>query len=529
MLSRLYLLPDHHGKRYAAMEGLRAFAVWLVFLTHLSENFGAVVYHVNASGTPMSELPEGKLKLLAWAARSHYGVDLFFILSGFLVMRMMIARQGRFNLLAYLWQRVLRIYPAFLLSLVVVTWISVRDGLIQYAPDVFLKNLFLLNGLVDFGVPGYNGVTWSLTFEFLFYILCPIVLLFAPLGVLRSPLRYSLFAVGVFLILMCLHQFYTRCVMFLAGGLLAVHRDEELAAIVEKIPEWVVVGLYLTATTIFAVKTNIQWDRFAPMFCVVGSLLVAKACYGRGLLNRLCNTVGMRCVGNLSYSFYLIHGICIYLVCKQVPRWDAWIPSHKLQFAIAFVISLAVSFLAATVLFLVAERGYFYNQRLAGRVRFQAAVVMPAACVVVLMFCSPEIIASVRDRFPTLPMAYNQDNKFRGVQVSGTGQGQQRDGALVIDSFDIDPQILLPALPASLNHSPVLSVELGVSADTYFQVFYQADPNRCYTEAESSRLPLHRGKNTVKVNLPPSAAGTRLRIDPMARPGQVAIRSITIR
>jgi hypothetical protein len=193
------------------------------------------------------------------------------------------------------------------------------------------------------------------------------------------------------------------------------------------------------------------------------------------------------------------------------------------------VISLAVSFQAATVLFLVAERGYFYNQRLAGRVRFQAAVVMPAACVVVLMFCSPEIIASVRDRFPTLPMAYNQDNKFRGVQVSGTGQGQQRDGALVIDSFDIDPQILLPALPASLNHSPVLSVELGVSADTYFQVFYQADPNRCYTEAESSRLPLHRGKNTVKVNLPPSAAGTRLRIDPMARPGQVAIRSITIR
>ena len=529
MLSQLYLLPDHHGKRYSAMEGLRGFAVWLVFLTHVCENYGVTVYQANVTYVPMSALASWKLRLMAWGARSHYGVDLFFILSGFLVMRMMIARQGRFNLATYLWQRVLRIYPAFLLSLVAVTWISVHNGFYQYSTNIFIKNIFLLNGVIECGVPGYNGVTWSLTFEFIFYLLCPLVLLLAPLGILRSPLRYLLFAYGAYLLLTCLHPSYSRCVMFLAGGWMAVLRDEELTAFAERLPEWAVIALYLTATTIFAVKTDIPWDRFAPMFCAAGTLLVLKACYGRGVLNRLCNNIAMRCLGNISYSFYLIHGTCVYLVCTQIPRWSAWIPSHKVQFAIVLAISMALSLLAATLLFVVAERGYFHRRPIAGPVRYQAGVVMPVACAVVLAFCGPDIVSYLCSPAPTIPMVFNEANKFRGVEVQGAARGKQRNGTLVIDAFDIDPQVLLPSLPASLTHPPVLAVELVVPTDTYMQVFYQPDENAVYSAANSRRLALRRGENAIELELPQSVAGTRLRIDPAELPGQVAIRSIAIR
>src|SRR3954471_13418334 len=98
-------LQDTGHRRMLAMEGLRGFAVFLVFLQH----FGY-------QALQMTE-PSGALKVMLAVFRSYgnQGVELFFVLSGYLISGTLIARQARF--LPFMRRRIQRIYPAFLVAI----------------------------------------------------------------------------------------------------------------------------------------------------------------------------------------------------------------------------------------------------------------------------------------------------------------------------------------------------------------------------------------------------------------------------
>jgi peptidoglycan/LPS O-acetylase OafA/YrhL len=157
-----------------ALDGMRGVAVLLVFLFHLGiPGFGA----------------------------GFLGVDLFFVLSGFLITSLLlaeIARTGRIAVTAFWARRVRRLMPALALLLLVVAVVtsltatfsertSMRGDLL--ATTTYVANWHLISSssyFVDTGVLSPLQHTWSLAIEEQFYLVWPVLLaLLVPL--LRRP------------------------------------------------------------------------------------------------------------------------------------------------------------------------------------------------------------------------------------------------------------------------------------------------------------------------------------------------------
>lgn len=175
---------------------LRAFAVLIVLVQHwgpwkFSSPFFTSILH--------TFLPDGL-----------FGVDLFFVLSGYLITRILINAKFEENsssnaqiIKAFYMRRLLRIFPIyylFVLVLVIFNVAYIRENLFYFF--TYTSNfLALRNGGVD-----NMDHTWSLAVEEQFYLIWPLVILYVPkkhllkiiilffsIGILSSYLFYSLF------------------------------------------------------------------------------------------------------------------------------------------------------------------------------------------------------------------------------------------------------------------------------------------------------------------------------------------------
>lgn len=101
-LRRTFELQDPAHARLLPMEGLRGMAVSLVFLQH---------YCVQAE---LIGLPQGVTATFAALFHSYgnFGVELFFVFSGYLIYGALVRRQPPFVM--FMRRRIVRIYPAFL-------------------------------------------------------------------------------------------------------------------------------------------------------------------------------------------------------------------------------------------------------------------------------------------------------------------------------------------------------------------------------------------------------------------------------
>ena len=148
--------------RFGSLDGLRAIAIAAVLWHHWPGRF---------------DLLETKL--------SHYGflgVDLFFVISGFLITTLLMreeTRDGTFSLSAFYWRRVLRILPVYYLvvTLVGVYYIVLR-GEVQYL-DLWPYYYLFLSNFLTHHIPMLDP-TWSLAVEEQFYLIWPVLLMLVP-------------------------------------------------------------------------------------------------------------------------------------------------------------------------------------------------------------------------------------------------------------------------------------------------------------------------------------------------------------
>jgi peptidoglycan/LPS O-acetylase OafA/YrhL len=169
-------IPNLASSRAAGPDLLRALAILLVMLWHL----------------PRPATPAGLegLKQYSWA-----GVDLFFVLSGYLIgtqLFVRLARGQRLSLRDFYLKRAFRILPAFLVVLAVYVFLpSLRENPTLQAPWRFLT--FTMNFGLDYRVTGGFTQAWSLCVEEHFYLVFPLLVL------LLSRLRWQ----GWLVLLMC--------------------------------------------------------------------------------------------------------------------------------------------------------------------------------------------------------------------------------------------------------------------------------------------------------------------------------------
>lgn len=357
-----------------ALDGLRALAVLLVLWTHVPR-----------------DMP-GYPTWLSWLASGiepgYLGVDLFFVLSGFLITRiLLVERDAGRPLRWFLLRRALRIFPIYYLLLLALA--VLRPG-----PELPWCALYLGNFWLSTS-PLHTPLrhTWSLCVEEHFYLLWPLLLLVVP----RSRLPVVLLAVvlpGAVLAAVTTCAWWPseylpsvlqygsqyRCLSLAAGGLLAlfeVRRAAEPPAVVPgpfvsaasgRVRLAVVAALLLAAAFVVS-ETHLGIllptgyapfaGRYAPVLppqylpaaklvaftlaCTALLLLTADARPDRWP-GRLLASAPMRGIGRISYGLYLYHYPIYFALLGPAPAAS--------QVAVAVTASFAV----ATLSYLLLER-----------------------------------------------------------------------------------------------------------------------------------------------------------------------------
>jgi exopolysaccharide production protein ExoZ len=347
-LERLFEVGHGDHRQIRSMEGLRGLAVCLVFLVH----YVTLIEPWLMRDTPVWYLASSLRGI------GHAGVDLFFVLSGYLIYGTLIIKAR--PILPYLHRRVQRIYPVFLAVFILyllLSWLFPHESKIPagFGPaGVYLTaNLLLLPGI--FPIEPMITVAWSLSYEVFYYLTVP--LLIALLGLRERPrivrvaffsavavLAFGLAATGI--------DRHVRLVMFIAGILLY----ETLEAYPRKIHK---LGLFaLVAGLILVDRWVVGPARYAVLF-VVFYLLCQAAFRGNGLTTRMFCWTPLRWLGNMSYSYYLIHGLALKAVIiartKLLPPAQHW---NGPEFWILLVLSFALTLVPAGLLFAWIERPF---------------------------------------------------------------------------------------------------------------------------------------------------------------------------
>jgi peptidoglycan/LPS O-acetylase OafA/YrhL len=156
---------------------LRAVAILLVLGRHMEPCSSDQAYPVS-------------LVMGLWGRCGWIGVDLFFVLSGFLVSGLLFReykRYGEIDYCRFFVRRGLKIYPAFYLFLAVIFLVSLVTRNSVSLPSLFAASFFVQNYVGT--LPGIWSHTWSLAIEEHFYLFIGLLFLLLLRSRLQNPFR----------------------------------------------------------------------------------------------------------------------------------------------------------------------------------------------------------------------------------------------------------------------------------------------------------------------------------------------------
>ncbi|MCR9086611.1 MAG: acyltransferase [Rhodobacteraceae bacterium] len=258
------------------------------------------------------------------------GVDVFFVISGFLITSMIVdeLRQGRFSLMEFYKRRALRILPAYvamIAAVVIAAYFLMLPGearslgLTVAAASAFLSNVYFWR-VTDYFNPNTASEplihTWTLSVEEQFYILLPILLVlvarflwgrFGPAVILIGLLSFGLSIVG--LRLDATGTFYllpTRAWEFGLGALAAIYALETRVTSPNLRAAGALLGVALIGYGVFGLGPESVFPGPNALFPVLGAVLLIVCAEGTAV-GTVLSTKGFVGIGKISYSLYLWH------------------------------------------------------------------------------------------------------------------------------------------------------------------------------------------------------------------------------
>jgi peptidoglycan/LPS O-acetylase OafA/YrhL len=355
------------GVHIPALDGLRGLAIVLVIIFHFT------VHQRGADGIRRVILHAGNA---GWI-----GVDLFFVLSGFLITSILLdakGTQGYFR--NFYMRRVLRIFPLYygtlLVAFVLVPLfhqVAVKN---QWALWVYLANFFPArdSAFIHF---------WSLAVEEQFYLVWPaIVLLLGRRGligvciaVIATALACRVYRVDARLNTeLTYYMIHCRMDSLAVGALLAVLARGKGGMAALATPAKVTMGVSLLLLGGIYVYNHgyfgyddrrVQTVGYTLLALFFGSLLVLTVLASpRTMLARAFSTPVMRFFGKYSYGIYVIHGLLHPWIKHQFP--PEAMPKGGLFFAAVagrIVIGTAISVAAAVLIWHIYEKHFLKLKR----------------------------------------------------------------------------------------------------------------------------------------------------------------------
>lgn len=342
------------NKRYTYIDGLRGIA-----------SISVLFFHLYAQLTKTGEvhlLPE---PLHFYFMHGDYGVQIFFVLSGFVIAHSIwkegvtLSYVGNFAL-----RRSLRLDPPYWI-VIVLSYVALYTSRNAIAGSTiklangweFVQNLFYLDNIT--GAQSIVPVGWTLQLEVQFYLIFIFLLFFN--GQLKNYIRienFVLWALFVPLFLFSvavqygfianLHQglFFPYWSMFFIGAIAYWIIDKRVS------PIWIAVYVFLMIG-VHWVGSPKDWGDWVAIITVISILIVS---YFDKLYTFLSNPV-IQYLGSRSYSIYLIHPLVgnriVRLFVRKFPQAVTDKPWLSLA---AFVVATILSLIAAEILYRVIEK-----------------------------------------------------------------------------------------------------------------------------------------------------------------------------
>lgn len=297
-------------------------------------------------------------------AGGFVGVDVFFVISGYLITRNLLAeheRTGRVALGAFWGRRLRRLAPALALMLVAtlaaaavilspLEWTAAgRDAL---ASSLYVSNIAYARQATDYFADGTVNLylhTWSLSVEEQFYVVWPLLAV-AALAVGRAVGLRRRTAVGIAFAIAAIGSFALALVMTDRGTPWAFFSlparawqfavAGALAAVALRAPRRVPLagaGLVAIAVAVVSFDSLTPYPGLAALVPTLGAAaMIAGGGHDRALLGRALGARPVQYIGRVSYSWYLWHWPVMLLAVAALDRdrLDVRLGAMAVSFAI---------------------------------------------------------------------------------------------------------------------------------------------------------------------------------------------------
>lgn len=306
-MSEASIQPQHVGKQEfrSDIQGLRAIAV-----------LGVILFHSNRD----------------WLPGGFVGVDVFFVISGFLIAGMVLQKRGigQFSFVDFYLARARRIAPAYFVMLAVVTFCAAilfipKDFEIYWESAksaMYFGSNSYFSSFGDYFAPSSHELpllhTWSLAIEMQFYVLVPALLVFLPEKLLKPTISIAILALLIFGVVLVTNgdkkaayfSLWVRTPEFLIGVLLALFmqrypRGKRFTAHIFFKDVLAALGLLLVLSSFIFVNESLDFPGVLIAFPCLGAAFVIAG-YG-GRITRILSSKPLVLIGGISYSLYLWH------------------------------------------------------------------------------------------------------------------------------------------------------------------------------------------------------------------------------
>lgn len=324
------------GSHINFLDGLRGMAVLFVLLSHLSNNG----WHILGANFAMS----GKL-----------GVWLFFVLSAFLLTSQFLRahRSNYFGIkfvFSYLVARIFRIYPLYIIALLIAIYYAGWFDIERFWSMFFLEST--------------SHHLWAIPVEFKFYFFLPLMFVFyvfvcrekLVLFVLPFVLFYLFFTSyggGISIVSLSLGghvSLWTHLPVFVIGFVVAVlHEREVYPSKGLTLAAWACVLVSIPSVTFFlfslagveldhSMKRAVAFGYSKEFMMGIVWAIVLMGCYSMKPLRRIFAIKALVFTGKISFSLYLLHYFLFPVVREfDLLAWERGFLLLILSYFIAFV------------------------------------------------------------------------------------------------------------------------------------------------------------------------------------------------
>lgn len=277
------------------------------------------------------------------ASKGHLGVNLFFVLSGFLITYLLLhefARTGKINILNYLLRRFLRIWPLYFLVVLFGFFLfpKLPYGIVTihefWRFALFLSNFDeIIHGIND--KINFLSVTWSVSIEEQFYLVWGFLLGLIPF---KKSFSFPVFFVVIILGSIVFRSFYwfdSRIIYFhtfsvmsdlgIGGFIGFLAFKGKIQSSFERVKKWQWIVFYVISTLLILGSNSIfEGSLIAFERTVIGiifAIVILEQVYAKNSFYKIDKIPYFFSSGELTYGFYMFHCILIYY-------WSTFFKTH---------------------------------------------------------------------------------------------------------------------------------------------------------------------------------------------------------